>query len=34
MGAIPDAVATLGSTDKILSTFIDFQKNLYWPRAV
>ena len=32
--AIPDAVATLGSTDKILSTFIDFQKHMYWPRAV
>ena len=32
--AIPDAVAILGSTDKILSTFIDFQKHMYWPRAV
>jgi type I restriction enzyme R subunit len=27
--ALPDAVAILGSTDKILSTFIDFQKYLY-----
>ncbi|MEI7825351.1 MAG: DEAD/DEAH box helicase family protein [Chlorobiaceae bacterium] len=27
--ALPDAVAILGTTDKILSTFIDFQKHLY-----
>jgi type I restriction enzyme, R subunit len=27
--ALPDAVAILGSTDKILSTFIEFQKYLY-----
>lgn len=32
--AIPDAVAILGSTDTILSTFIDFQKHIYWSRAV
>jgi len=32
--AIPDAVAVLGSTDKILSTFIDFQKHMYWSKGV
>jgi type I restriction enzyme R subunit len=32
--AIPDVVAILGSMDKILSTFIDFQKHMYWSKAV
>ncbi|NTU44987.1 MAG: hypothetical protein HGA99_05630 [Chlorobiaceae bacterium] len=27
--ALPDAVSILGSADKILSTFINFQKHLY-----
>ena len=31
--ALPDAVAILGSTDKILSTFIGFQRHLYQQSA-
>jgi len=27
--ALPDAVAILGGTNRILSTFIDFQRHLY-----